>query len=77
VDVVLVYIHQAKQYRHFSRNGEVSWVAYVGTAGEMFDFSPAAGLEPMLSSFSRIVFSWEMILRVAMFAASFDMKSSV
>ncbi len=32
----------------------------------MSDFTWAAGLEPMLSSFSRIVFSWEMILRVAM-----------
>ena len=41
-------------------------VAYVGTAGAMSDFTWAAGLEPMLSSFSRIVFSWEMILRVAM-----------
>jgi hypothetical protein len=38
----------------------------VGTAGAMFDFSCAAGLEPIVSSFSRRVFSWEMILRVAM-----------
>jgi hypothetical protein len=40
--------------------------AYVGTAGAMSDLTLAAGLEPMLSSFSRRVFSWEMILRVAM-----------
>ncbi len=40
-------------------------VAYVGTAGAISDFTWAAGLEPMLSSFSRMVFSWEMILRVA------------
>lgn len=39
---------------------------YVGTAGEMLDFSPAAGLAPMLSSFSRMDFSVETILRVAM-----------
>ena len=38
----------------------------MGTAGAMFDFSCAAGLEPIVSSFSRRVFSWEMILRVAM-----------
>lgn len=38
----------------------------MGTAGAMLDFSFAAGLAPMLSSFSRRVFSWEMILRVAM-----------
>lgn len=31
----------------------------------MLDFSFAAGLEPILSSFSRSVFSDEMILRVA------------
>lgn len=40
--------------------------SYAGTAGVMLDFSFAAGLEPILSSFSRRVFSWEMILRVAM-----------
>jgi hypothetical protein len=40
--------------------------SHVGTAGAMFDFSCAAGLEPIVSSFSRRVFSWEMILRVAM-----------
>jgi hypothetical protein len=39
---------------------------YVGTAGEMLDFSLAAGLEPMLSSFSKMDFSVETILRVAM-----------
>jgi len=38
--------------------------AYAGTAGEMLDFSPAAGLEPIRSSFSSSDFS-EMILRVA------------
>jgi hypothetical protein len=32
----------------------------------MLDFSFAAGLEPIVSSFSRRVFSWEIILRVAM-----------
>lgn len=32
----------------------------------MSDFSPAAGLEPIESSFSRRVFSSEMIRRVAM-----------
>ncbi len=32
----------------------------------MSDLTSAAGLEPMVSSFSRRVFSWEMILRVAM-----------
>jgi hypothetical protein len=45
--------------------------AYVGTAGEMLDFSPAAGLEPMRSSFSRRDFSWEMILRVAIVGFGF------
>lgn len=40
--------------------------SHVGTAGAMLDFSCAAGLEPMLSSFSRSVFSWGTILRVAM-----------
>jgi hypothetical protein len=39
--------------------------AYAGTAGVMLDFSLAAGLEPIRSSFSRRVFSWEIILRVA------------
>lgn len=39
--------------------------SHVGTAGAMLDFSCAAGLEPMVSSFSRRFFSWEMILRVA------------
>ena len=39
--------------------------AYAGTAGVMLDFSLAAGLEPIRSSFSRRVFSWDMILRVA------------
>ncbi len=41
----------------------------MGTAGDMLDFSPAAGLAPMLSSFSRSVFSVEMIRRVAMAVA--------
>lgn len=46
---------------------EIEWgeKAYAGTAGAMLDFSLAAGLEPIRSSFSRRVFSWEMILRVA------------
>jgi hypothetical protein len=44
----------------------VKYSAYVGTAGAMLDFSFAAGLEPIESSFSRRVFSWETILRVAM-----------
>lgn len=34
----------------------------------MLDFSFAAGLDPIWSSFSRNVFSCEMILRVAMVA---------
>lgn len=46
--------------------GQVDGSAHVGTAGAILDFSSAAGLEPMLSSFSRRVFSWEMIRRVAM-----------
>lgn len=37
----------------------------VGTAGAMLDCWSAAGLEPTVSSFSRMVFSSEMILRVA------------
>ena len=37
----------------------------MGTAGEMLDLPPAARLEPIPSSLSRIVFSWDMILRVA------------
>ena len=44
---------------------EGRWWTYVGTAGVMLDFSFAAGLEPILSSFSRRDFSSEMILRVA------------
>lgn len=39
---------------------------YVGTAGAMLDCVPAAGLAPTMSSFSRMVFSPEMILWVAM-----------
>ena len=46
--------------------GEMEDASYVGTAGDMFDFSLAAGLEPMLSSFSRIVFSDATMRRVAM-----------
>lgn len=38
---------------------------HVGTAGVMFDFSLAAGLAPTVSSLSRMVFSLEMIRRVA------------
>lgn len=38
---------------------------YVGTAGLMSDFWLAAGLEPVGSSWSRMVFSVEMILREA------------
>ena len=41
------------------------WWTYVGTAGVMLDFSDAAGLALILSSFSRRDFSSEMILRVA------------
>lgn len=41
--------------------GHGGWVmnegSHVGTAGAMLDFSCAAGLEPMVSSFSRRVFS--------------------
>lgn len=37
----------------------------MGTAGAMLDCWSAAGLEPTVSSFSRMVFSSEMILRVA------------
>jgi hypothetical protein len=39
--------------------------AYVGTAGEMFDFSLAGGLAPIESSFPRTVFSDATILLVA------------
>lgn len=39
---------------------------YMGTAGAMLDCVPAAGLAPTMSSFSRMVFSPEMILWVAM-----------
>jgi hypothetical protein len=38
---------------------------YVGTAGAMLDFSLAAGLAPIESSFSKIVFSDATILLVA------------
>lgn len=44
------------------KHGEV-WQAYAGTAGAMFDCWLAAGLAPTASSFSRIVFSDDMILR--------------
>lgn len=44
--------------------------AYAGTAGVMLDFSLADGLKPIRSSFSRRVFSWEMILRVAILVVS-------
>lgn len=37
----------------------------MGTAGAMLDCWSAAGLEPTVSSLSRMVFSSEMILRVA------------
>jgi hypothetical protein len=47
-------------------DGTMYQESHVGTAGAMFDFSCAAGLEPIVSSFSRRVFSWEMILRVSM-----------
>lgn len=40
---------------------------YIGTAGVMFDFSPADGLKSVLSSFSKMVFSDDTIRRVAMF----------
>ena len=36
--------------------------AYVGTAGAMLDFSEALGVVSFLSSFSRNVFSFEIIL---------------
>lgn len=41
-------------------------VTYLGTAGAMLDFSPAGGLAPTVSSFSRIVFSPAARRRVAM-----------
>lgn len=47
--------------------GKLSGGTHVGTAGVILDFSFAAGLEPIRSSFSRRVFSDEMILRVAIF----------
>jgi hypothetical protein len=40
--------------------------SYVGTAGLMLDFSLAAGLAPIESSFSSMVFSDATILLVAM-----------
>lgn len=40
--------------------------SYSGTAGAMFDFSPAGGLAPTESSFSRIVFSDAAIRLAAM-----------
>ena len=43
-----------------------------GTAGVMFDFSPAGGLAPTESSLSRIVFSDATILLVAMVESSFQ-----
>lgn len=48
------------------KNGVGGGGAYMGTAGAMLDFVPAAGLAPTMSSFSRMVFSPEMILWVAM-----------
>lgn len=44
---------------------------HMGTAGLMSDLSPAAGLAPTVSSLSRMVFSVEMILRVAMLTTGF------
>ena len=41
-------------------------MAYKGTAGLVFDFSPAGGLKSVLSSFSKTVFSEDTIRRVAM-----------
>lgn len=47
------------------RGGVASSFTHVGTAGLMSDFWLAAGLLPTVSSLSRMVFSVEMILRVA------------
>lgn len=59
---------QPLQYTRFAAG--VHLQAYVGTAGATLDRSLAAGLEPIESSFSRIVFSVETILRVAIAMSS-------
>lgn len=44
------------------REGNAENNTYMGTAGAILDCVPAAGLAPTMSSFSRMVFSPEMIL---------------
>jgi hypothetical protein len=65
-----VHKHQAPGTRHQapSRGYDMRFMksTYVGTAGAILDRSLAGGLDPMWSSFSRIVFSDGTILRLAM-----------
>lgn len=57
------------------RGGERRGQTHAGTAGEMLLFWPAAGLKAPASSFSSMVFSWEMILRLAMMSVKVVVSS--